>query len=441
MDFLATPRRRRVLFAGLYFAEGAPIGFIWSCLPALLRSSRVPVGEIASFTALLVLPWTFKFVWAPMIDILRGPRWALRHWIIAAQLLMGLTLAPLLFIEVGSDFRWIAPLLFFHACAAATQDVAVDALAISSVSASERGRINGWMQAGMLTGRGLFGGGALLVISLWSMQAVVLIMLAALTCSVFLVASSRESAVGRAEQRKAERARSVLQAFRRIAAQPGTWLALLFAGTAGAGFKGVGSVAQPFLIDRGLTREEVGWMYALPVIGCMIAGSLLGGRMSDRLGRVRTVTVALVLVVGCVGALAIVAATRDAASMDRPVAEIALLMTVYLGAGLLTAAMYALLMDLTDPRIGATQFSAYMGATNGCEAWAGYASGRLVEMERSPVLHLLPAGFAGYPLAFLAMTGASLLSMLLLPALRPERTTSPHAETHSEPSGGHTDSA
>lgn len=41
---------------------------------------------------------------------------------------------------------------------------------------------------------------------------------------------------------------------------------------------------------------------------------------------------------------------------------------VYLRAGLITASAYALLMQLTDPRLGATQFSAYMGAVNACES-------------------------------------------------------------------------
>jgi hypothetical protein len=41
--------------------------------------------------------------------------------------------------------------------------------------------------------------------------------------------------------------------------------------------------------------------------------------------------------------------------------------------GLFTAASYALFMDLTDPKLGGTQFSAFMAATNGCESWSGWA--------------------------------------------------------------------
>ena len=53
-----------------------------------------------------------------------------------------------------------------HALAASTQDVAIDALAIGAVPPQTRGRLNGAMQAGMLTGRSVFGGG-MLILGTW----------------------------------------------------------------------------------------------------------------------------------------------------------------------------------------------------------------------------------------------------------------------------------
>jgi N-acyl-L-homoserine lactone synthetase len=66
---------------------------------------------------------------------------------------------------------------------------------------------------------------------------------------------------------------------------------------------------------------------------------------------------------------------------------------------------YALFMDLTDPRLGATQFSAYMAATNGCESWSVWTSGRIVAAQ-------------GYPSAFLVMSAVSLLALPLLAVMR-----------------------
>jgi hypothetical protein len=55
-----------------------------------------------------------------------------------------------------------------------------------------------------------------------------------------------------------------------------------------------------------------------------------------------------------------------------------LLAILYIYVGLFTAASYALFMDITDPRIGATQSSPFVGATDGCESWSSFAVGRLI---------------------------------------------------------------
>ena len=65
---------------------------------------------------------------------------------------------------------------------------------------------------------------------------------------------------------------------------------------------------------------------------------------------------------------------------------------------------YALFMDLTDPKLGSTQFSAFMAATNGCESWSGWAGGQVVAR-------------AGYGASFITMSGVSLLGLIALKGL------------------------
>jgi hypothetical protein len=78
---------------------------------------------------------------------------------------------------------------------------------------------------------------------------------------------------------------------------------------------------------------------------------------------------------------------------------------MYLFVGQFTASSYAIFMDLTHPRVGATQFSAFMAATNACESWAVWSAGLIVASH-------------GYPAAFLAMCAVSLLGLPLLRGLR-----------------------
>ena len=87
-------------------------------------------------------------------------------------------------------------------------------------------------------------------------------------------------------------------------------------------------------------------------------------------------------------------------------AWMAILAIIYLASGFLICASYTLFMQLSRGDFAATRFSVFMSATNGCEAWAAYAGGRL-------------AGPAGYNGALLALVGASALA---LPALLLSRT-------------------
>ena len=392
MDFPKTRRGRRAFFFGLYACEGAPIGLLWWALPAELRSRGVAVDTITGLTALLVLPWTLKFLWAPIVDRIAARRRTLSTVIATAQLGMILTLLPLMTVDVASSFSMLPPLLVAHAVCAATQDVAIDALAIRSVPAAELGSLNGWMQAGMLLGRSVFGGGALIVAARVGFPTLIA------AIAVWLVLFGSLALLFRAPGGEREARGGILADLRRGLATATTWVGLGIALTAGAGFEAVGAVAGPFLIDGGYTREEVGTWLFLPAVVAMTAGSLAGGALADRDGARRATALS-----GVVTALA-VATLAQTAGTPLPA-----LLAVYLGLGTLTATSYALFMGLTEPRIAATQFSAFMGATNGCEAWSGFAAGRIAKS-------------AGYPTAFALLAAASLVALPLLRLVRPRRT-------------------
>lgn len=187
-----------MLFTFLYASEGGPIGFIWWALPTLLRVENVPVEEITGLLAVVTLIWTFKFVWAPFVDAMRTAGWGFRAWIASAQVMMGLTLIPLIQIDAMERFELFVALLLLHALSATIQDVAIDALAIRYVPRPERGFINGWMQAGMLIGRSIFGGGALLVADKfgwnWIFAGLILVVWSSLALLLFVREEERDPA-------------------------------------------------------------------------------------------------------------------------------------------------------------------------------------------------------------------------------------------------------
>jgi len=399
---LGHPLGRRLLFASLYLSEGAPIGFIWWALPVELRNHGVPAATIAKISSGLTLVWGFKFLWAPLIDVLRSPRWGRRHWIIVSQIGMGLALLPLMFLDLHDDLAVIIAILLVHALLATIQDAAIDSMAIANVSEHERGRINGWMQMGMLLGRGAFGGLSLWVASWIGQTGQVLALVVVIWWSTTLVIfgvpmESSERVDPDFGSRVTSFARAIGGAVRRRA----TWIGMAIALVAGASFEAAGGLAGSMLVDAGFSRERIGGFYALPVIVVTAAGALLGGFLSDRAGHRRIVILSLL-------ATAPVAASAwwGVSATSGSWLSLAHLGLMYLGIGMLTASSYALLMDLTDRRIGATQFSAFMGATNLCESWVMWLAGAI-----------LSAGL-GYTMALVIPAAVSLAAIPLVLSVR-----------------------
>ena len=181
-----------------------------------------------------------------------------------------------------------------------------------------------------------------------------------------------------------------------------TWLGLLFAASGGAAFKSLEVIFGPFLVDRGFSEKSIGLFQLGPMIGLMIGGSLFGGLLTDRIGPRRCVAAALLFIAVTITGLAL--ADRLDAEGRRNVLLIWLAATAF-GIGVFTASSYALFMEITRPTIAATKIRAFMGATNGCESWSSYVSGRII-------------GGYSYSTAMLIMSAASLLALPLLLGLR-----------------------
>ncbi len=386
-----------LLFAVLYFAEGVPIGFLWWALPSILREQSLDVTSITTLTAALTVPWTLKFLAGPLVDrsVERGAR--LRDWILACQVLMGLALLPLAAGEAAPAFKLLLGLLVVHACLAALQDVAIDALCIRSVGDEHLGAVNGWMQFGMTAGRASAAAAVPLLISAagWrvAIGAIVALIWAPMIVVLLMVHEPRRR--GPPPGATAVSWRGVLT----VALLPAVAVALL----AGAGFEAAGAVAGPLLVDLGLGVGQRSMFFGAVAPAGLALGGLLAARGVDRVGLRESVAVGVVAAVAAVVLLAASVAEGPASAV--PARAVATLGLVYLAAGFLVSASYAMFMQVARGRWRATRFSLLMAATNGCEAGAGFAAGRLV-----PSL--------GYGGALAALAALSLVSLPLLRHVR-----------------------
>jgi len=156
--------RRMVSLCVLYFAQGLPWGFASVAFAAYLADNGLTPQEIATLFATIALPWTFKWIWGPVIDTVNLPQFGSRRlWIIFAQFGMAVSIGTLLLIpDLKNELGLVIKLLFIHNIFASLQDVSTDALAVDVLQDDEVSKANGYMfaskRAGMIIGGAVLGG-------------------------------------------------------------------------------------------------------------------------------------------------------------------------------------------------------------------------------------------------------------------------------------------
>ena len=156
--------RRMVSLCVLYFAQGLPWGFVTVAFASYLSDNGFTPQEIGILFATVALPWTFKWIWGPVIDTLNLPQFGTRRlWILFAQFGMAISIGTLLLVPNLTDqIDLVIKLIFVHNIFASLQDVSTDALAVDVLRDDEVAKANGYMFAskrgGMIVGGAVLGG-------------------------------------------------------------------------------------------------------------------------------------------------------------------------------------------------------------------------------------------------------------------------------------------
>ena len=189
MTLSQTRWQRTFALCALYFAQGIPWGFMLITLPSYLASNyAIDDGDIGKLKAIILIPWSFKLIWAPLIDSFTirsmGRR---RPWIIGAELMMAVTLLG--FIGLGNPSEKLQLILwmyFIHNCFASLQDVCTDALAVDILPPHEQGITNGLMWGSKLVGKGLGAWGLSWLLNVGGIEACVAVQIV-LLLSIMLI--------------------------------------------------------------------------------------------------------------------------------------------------------------------------------------------------------------------------------------------------------------
>jgi len=154
---LSESRRLRFgIFFALYVMQGIPAGFALTALTNYMTAEGISPERVGGFAAAVGLPWAFQFAWGPLIDRFQGSRMGRRRpWLMATQFLAFLaSLGVVLAGDPMGRLDLLTLALFVHSVFASVQDASADAMAISVIPDSERGRVNAFMRGGFLFGAG-----------------------------------------------------------------------------------------------------------------------------------------------------------------------------------------------------------------------------------------------------------------------------------------------
>ena len=158
---------RFATFTVFYIAQGFPIGLFSLAMPAWMLANGMSAVEVGSFVGITGLPWAMKLVVAPLMDRYQFlPMGRRRPWVVFAQIgVVASSLALLFVTDPGADLLLLTIAATAINAFSATQDVAVDGMAIDILPPAEQGRANGFMMGGQVFGMSMSGAlsGSLLV--------------------------------------------------------------------------------------------------------------------------------------------------------------------------------------------------------------------------------------------------------------------------------------
>ena len=161
-NLLESRKGRFIAFGLLYISEGIPFGFATTAMVMFMRLQGLSIEQIGAFVAAVMLPWGFKWAWAPLIDIVKLTRLGGRKaWIMICTAMMIVTLVVMASVDFVANYEVLLCMFILNNIFCATQDVAIDSLAVSTLRDDERATGNGFMFGGQYLGIALGGAGGL----------------------------------------------------------------------------------------------------------------------------------------------------------------------------------------------------------------------------------------------------------------------------------------
>lgn len=376
---LLTRKMLICIFTG--FSSGLPLYLLLNLLPAWLRSEGVDLKTIGFF-ALIQFPYTWKFLWSPLLDRFSIPGIGRRRgWMLITQI--GLLIA------IGSmgglspkesiwPILWLATLL---SLLSATQDIAVDAFRREILKDSELGlgnavHVNAYRIAGLIPGSL-----SLILADRLPWNQVFWITGAFMIPGMIMAWMVSEPVIRGAPKTLRQAVTEPFQEFIGRQGWRGALMVLAFIFLYKLGDSLCTALATPFYLDMGFTKTDIGLIAKHAGLWPAVIGAMLGGLWMLKLGINRALwlfgVVQLVSIFGFAW-LASQGHFEQIGSAER-IALAFIIGLEALGVGLGTAAFVAYIARSTHPAYTATQMALFTSLAAVPRTFINASAGWLVE--------------------------------------------------------------
>ena len=348
--------RRMLICVFTGFSSGLPLYLLINLLPAWLRTEGVDLKTIGFF-ALIQLPYTWKFLWSPLLDRYALPLLGRRRgWMLVTQVVLLVAIPLFGALNPKQDIWAIVVLSTAVAFFSASQDIVLDAFRREILPDLELGlgtsiHVNAYRISSLVPGAL-----ALILADRMPWSTVYVVTALFMLPGIALTIVAREPLLVKGRPRTLREA--VIEPFHEFLTRNG-WraalLVLLFIFLYKLGDSMATALATPFYLDMGFTKTDIGVIAKNAGLWASVVGVLLGGRGMVKIGINRGLWLFGVVQLVSILGFAWLAYVNQP---DRLLLAFVIAFEA-LGVGLGTAAFTAYIARATDPRYTATQFALF----------------------------------------------------------------------------------
>ena len=261
-----------------------PLYVLYQLVPIWLRANDVNLATIGLFS-LIAVPYTWKFLWSPLMDRYQPPLGRRRGWALITQIALLISLAAFSTLDPARSVSSVAVICAIVALFSASQDIALDAHRREILPDVELGIGNSMFVNAYRLSSLVPGSLALILADTMSWAHVHLIVAAFMLVGIGTTLLMPEPKV--LGQKPSRFTDAIVDPFKEFFSRNGTrsaCLVLVFMLLYKLGDSMATALATPFYLDLGFTMTEIGTIAKAAALWSSITGGIIGGIIMIRLG-------------------------------------------------------------------------------------------------------------------------------------------------------------